>query len=113
MVLALTGTAHAITFAPLPSCAEVPCNQLFLILIPPITTGYEVLTSAPFVDWQEADSYHDWTDCHKALETFFADYTMKYQLRHADGLGFDELTAVDEQARHAICIGDADPRLAR
>jgi hypothetical protein len=82
----------------------------WLILIPPITSGYKVLTSAPLADWQEADSYPSFQACAQAMTTFRSDYITESFVRQGGEIN-PLLGAVMQQTRHATCIASNDPRL--
>jgi hypothetical protein len=94
---------------PMPEDFNAPWQ--WLILIPPVSTGYEVLTSAPLDDWQEADSFFSAEACAQAIAANWASsYTANFALRQGD-MALNQLVAVREQAQHATCIASNDPRL--
>lgn len=87
-------------------------TDLWVIMIPPITDGYEVLSSVPFGEWQEADSYHGAYACQAALPTFSANYVTQLIFRQGS-ITMEQLAAVQQQTQHAVCIARSDPRLTR
>jgi hypothetical protein len=91
----------------------VPVNPNWLILIPPITTGYEVLTDSPLSEWQQADNYPDAASCAQAMHSFGSVYLMQLFGRQGStsGVGLDQLAGVQQQTQHAVCIASDDPRL--
>ena len=82
----------------------------WVIMIPPITDGYEVLTSVPIGDWQEADSYFDANACQAALPAFSANFVTQLIFRQGE-ITLAQLAAVQQQTQHAVCIARNDPRL--
>jgi hypothetical protein len=91
-------------------------NQHWLILIPPITSGYEVLTNAPFADWQQADSYPTAQACAKAIAgtsagNFAGNYLLQVIMHQGGAIGLDQLAGIKQQTMHATCIASDDPRL--
>jgi hypothetical protein len=83
----------------------------WLMMIPPITDGYEVLSSTPISEWQQADTYISRTTCNNALPTFGGNYMIQLILRQGGSIGMDQLGAVMNQTQHATCIASNDRRL--
>jgi hypothetical protein len=114
LVLALAGSAHAGYMAAAPTPTPIPQpdvlppipkpDGLWLIMVPPITTGNEVLTSTPYSQWQEADSYHGYTACVDGLGWFKNNYPMTVLLRNGGSMDLGTIAALMQQAQHAICI---------
>lgn len=121
IVLSLAALAFAITVNAEPTPTPIPTpigglppmpspTDLWVILIPPITDGYEVLTSTPFGEWQEADSYHGADACQAALPSFSANFVTQLIFRQG-GIAMEQLAAVQQQTQHAVCVARNDPRL--
>lgn len=79
----------------------------YLIIIPPVSDGYEVLVDAPLSRWQQADSWPTWEQCTQALQRFPGDYMGRLALSGAEV----DYGAILWQSRHATCVASNDPRL--
>ena len=98
---------------PLPSGAPSGGYKVWLILIPPITAGYEVLTNTPLADWREVDSYPSAEACaHAITGDASGNFAGRYVFQVAPAeMGLNQLAALQQQAQHATCIASDDPRL--
>lgn len=82
----------------------------WIVLIPPLDTGNEVLASAPLSRWIQADIYLDEASCNRALPNFAGNYLFRFANQSAE-LDMDQFAAVQQQTQHAVCIWKNDPRL--
>lgn len=84
------------TLPPRGYICEVDFNEMTtLIIVPPITTGNEVLTNAPYSQWQETDSYHGYNTCLQELQQFKNQYVLQVLLRNGGGVDLGLLAAPD------------------